>query len=101
MTPRACGGYVGFLVPRPCPNTAVGDCAKCGRASCEEHASVAAAGLVCRNCETGSEFPVGLAAVVAAVGLAPLFLPADLLAFEDAALEDEGDPQAAMFADLS
>lgn len=101
MTPRPCGGYVGFLVPRACPNAAVGDCAKCGRAVCEEHANLAQGGLVCRNCETGSEFPLGLAAVAAAVGLAPLFLPSDLLAFEQAAGDDEEDLRAGMFADLS
>ena len=101
MTPRACGGYVGFLVPRPCGNAAVGDCARCSRAMCEEHANVTPGGLVCRNCETGSEFPVGLAAVAATAGLAPLFLPSDLLAFETEAPEQELDEQAGMFADLS
>jgi hypothetical protein len=101
VTPRPCAGFAGFLVPHACPNAAVGDCAKCGRAVCEEHAELAEAGLLCRQCRTGSEFPVGLAAVAASVGLAPLFLPEDLLAFEQAAPEDEPDLQAGMFADLS
>jgi hypothetical protein len=104
MTPRPCGGFVGFLLPRPCPNAAVGDCSACGRATCEEHARVAQAGLLCTACESGSKVPIGLAAVAAAAGLAPFFLPSDLLAFEDAGLgEDEGEEgaAAAMFADLS
>lgn len=104
MTPRPCGGFVGFLLPRPCPNAAVGDCSACGRATCEEHARVAQAGLLCTACESGSKVPIGLAGVAAAAGLVPLFLPSDLLAFEDAGLgEDEGEEgaAAAMFADLS
>lgn len=101
MTPRPCSGHVGFLVPHACPNAAVGDCAKCGRGVCEQHANVVTGGLVCRQCETGSEFPVGLAAVAAAVGLAPLFLPSDLMAFEDVAEDNEQDPRLGMFADLS
>jgi len=103
MTPRPCAGLLGFLVPRPCPNAAVGDCAKCGRAVCEQHAEAETNGLLCRQCRTGSEFPVGLAAIAATAGLVPLFAMADLAAFDD--LEGSGDDeelrQANMFADLS
>ncbi len=104
MTPRPCGGFVGFLLPRPCPNAAVGDCGACGRPTCEEHARLAQAGLLCTACESGSKAPIALAGVAAAAGLVPLFLPSDLLAFEEASLGDEEDPEgraAAMFADLS
>jgi hypothetical protein len=102
VTQGPCGVQVGFLLPHPCPNVAVGDCAKCGRAVCEEHATLADAGLLCRACETGSELPAALAGALAVAGLAalatPLFQPADLAAFE-AAAPDETEKDT--FADLS
>ena len=101
MPPKPCGLFVGFLVPHPCPNLAVGACSKCGRNACEEHASAVDAGLLCRACESGSELPVVLAGAVAAAGLAaPLFLPSDIAAFDAAALDDEDGPED-QFADLS
>ena len=100
MPPRPCALYVGFLVPHPCPNVAVGGCSKCGRDACEEHASVVDAGLLCCACESGSELPAALAGAVAAAGLAaPLFLPSDIAAFEAAALDDDAPEDS--FADLS
>jgi len=110
VTPTPCALSVGFLLPHPCPNFAVGPCVKCGRSVCERHASASAAGLLCTACETGSEmssltagalqmagFVMGGAA--AAALLSPLFLPQDLAAFEAAGLADEGDEDK--FADLS
>lgn len=101
MPPKPCGLFVGFLVPHPCPNVAVGACSKCGRNACEEHAGVVDAGLLCRACESGSELPVALAGAVAAGLLAaPLFMPSDIAAFDAAALDDEDAPED-QFADLS
>jgi hypothetical protein len=95
---KTCGLFVGFLLPHPCENAAIGACAKCSRPVCEAHATVSGTGLLCRACETGSQTPVALAGVAAAAGLAPLFLPQDIAAFEAASLEEE--PEDA-FADLS
>jgi hypothetical protein len=101
MPPKPCGLFVGFLVPHPCPNLAVCACSKCGRNTCEEHAGVVDAGLLCRACESGSELPVALAGAVAAGLLAaPLFMPSDIAAFDAAALDDEDAPED-QFADLS
>ena len=101
MPPKPCGLFVGFLVPHPCPNLAVGECSKCGRNVCEEHANVVDAGLLCRACERGSALPVALAGAVAAAGLAaPLFMPSDIEAFDAASLEDDEGPED-QFADLS
>jgi hypothetical protein len=107
MVPTPCALSTGFLLPHPCPNAAVGTCAQCGRAVCEQHGAAGSAGLVCRACETGSDAPFGIdrSALAAAAGLAgaalliPAFLPEDLDAFDDAALDDEGPEDA--FADLS
>lgn len=95
-----CSLPVGFLLPRPCENAAVGACAKCGRAACEAHATLAGAGLLCRACETGSELPVALAGLAAAAAVLPLFTTQDVAAFEAAAVDDL-DPDADQFADLS
>jgi recombinational DNA repair protein (RecF pathway) len=100
VTPRPCGGQIGFLAPRACPNAAVGDCSKCGRAVCEEHCHVAGDGLLCRHCETGSELPSTLAGLAAAAALVPLFTPSDIGAFE-AAADEEPLAEADTFADLS
>ena len=94
-----CSLAVGFLLPRPCENAAVGACVKCARATCEAHATLTGAGLLCRACETGSEFPAALAGLAAAALVLPLFSPQDVAAFDAAGLEDE-DPEN-MFADLS
>jgi len=100
MTPRPCGGLIGFLAPRACPNLAVGDCSKCGRAVCEEHANVAGDGLLCRHCETGSELPASLAGLALAAAFVPLFTPADIGAFE-AGADEEALAEDDTFADLS
>ena len=97
MTP--CALSVGFLLPRPCENAAVGQCSKCGRATCEVHATLSGAGLLCRACETGSELPLALAGLAVAAGLTPLFATQDLAAFETAAIDDAGADDT--FADLS
>ena len=94
-----CSLAIGFLVPRPCENVAVGNCTKCGRATCEAHATLSGAGLLCRACETGSEFPVALAGLALAAGLTPLFAAQDLAAFDAAAIDDESPIDK--FADLS
>lgn len=107
MVPTPCALSTGFLLPHPCSNAAVGTCAQCGRAVCEQHGGIGSAGLVCRTCETGSDAPFGLnrSTLAAAAGIAgaalllPAFLPEDLEAFDDAALDDEGPEDA--FADLS
>jgi hypothetical protein len=109
MTPTPCALHVGFLLPHPCPNAAVGPCVKCGRSICERHAGLSEAGLLCKSCETGSEASplaagalklagLALGGVAAAALLSPLFLPRDIEAFEAAGLEDEEDDK---FADLS
>ncbi len=94
-----CSLAVGFLLPRPCENAAVGTCVKCARATCEAHATLAGAGLLCRACETGSEAPLALAGLAAAAVALPLFLPEDVAAFDAAGIDDE-DPED-KFADLS
>jgi hypothetical protein len=94
-----CSLAVGFLLPRPCENAAVGSCVKCARATCEAHATLSGAGLLCRACETGSELPAALAGLAAAAAVLPLFSPQDVAAFDRAAVDDE-DP-ADPFADLS
>ena len=103
MTPTPCALSVGFLLPHPCPNAAVGPCVKCGRSVCERHGGLSPAGLLCKACETGSEVPPLLTGALAAAGAGAaalaLFQPTDLAAFEAASLEDEGD--ADRFADLS
>ena len=95
----SCSLSIGFLLPRPCENAAVGSCAKCGRATCEAHATLSGAGLLCRACETGSELPLALGGLAVAAGLAPLFAAQDLAAFDTAAIDDAGPDDA--FADLS
>jgi hypothetical protein len=97
MTP--CALSVGFLLPRPCENAAVGNCAKCARATCEAHATLSGAGLLCRACETGSELPLALAGLAVAAGLTPVFAMQDLATFEAAGIDDEGPEDK--FADLS
>ena len=97
MTP--CALSVGFLLPRPCENAAVGTCTKCGRATCEAHASLSRSGLLCSTCATGSAMPVALAGLAVAAGIAPLFGMQDLAAFDAAAADDAGPDDA--FADLS
>ena len=105
MSPGHCALSTGFLLPHPCPNAAVGACAKCGQPVCEQHAGLSSAGLLCRVCETGSELPFGLSgaeALLPAAGLTAAvaaFTAADLDAFEQAAPADE-EPMDA-FADLS
>ncbi|HSB60501.1 MAG TPA: hypothetical protein VLI67_02200 [Vicinamibacteria bacterium] len=113
MTPTPCALAVGFLLPHPCPNAAVGPCARCGRSVCERHAGTAEAGLLCKVCETGSEVPPLLAGALEAAGLAAsglaaaglagaalsFFQPSDVAAFEAAGLEGETDEER--FADLS
>jgi len=111
VTPSPCAFSVGFLLPHPCPNAAVGPCAKCGRAVCERHAALSGAGLLCTGCETGSDTPPLLKGALAAAGLvggglavqafaSSLFQPPDVAAFEAASLLDE-DGDADRFADLS
>ena len=109
MTPTPCALSVGFLLPHPCPNAAIGPCVKCARSVCERHAALSEAGLLCKACETGSEVsPLALGALqmsalvaggAGAVLLSPLFLPQDIEAFEAAGLEDEAEEDK--FADLS
>ena len=101
MTPGVtpCALSVGFLLPRPCENVAVGAGVKCARATCEAHATLSASGLLCRACETGSELPLALAGLAVAAGLTPLFAMQDLAAFDAAAIDDEGPEDK--FADLS
>ena len=98
MTPKPCALFTGFLLPRPCENHAIGACAKCARNVCEQHAAVSATGLLCKACETGSDLPAALAGALAVAGVAPLFMPSDIAAFE-AAAPDETDDEA--FSDLS
>jgi hypothetical protein len=117
MSPGPCQLSSGFLLPHPCPNAAIGPCAKCGRETCEEHGELAAAGLLCRACATGSELPPllktaaglaglggaaaigGAAALAGAATLFPLFDAQDVQAFEEAA--DLAEDDAEQFADLS
>lgn len=95
----SCALSVGFLLPRPCENAAVGNCSKCGRATCEAHATLSGAGLLCSTCTTGSELPMALAGLAVVAGLTPLFAMQDLAAFDAAAIDDEGPEDK--FADLS
>ncbi len=97
MTP--CALAVGFLLPRPCENAAIGACSKCARAICESHATLSASGLLCRACTTGSELPNTLAELTEDAGVAPLFGRQDIATFEAAADDDAGPDDA--FADLS
>ncbi len=102
----ACGLFVGVLLPHPCDNAAVGPCSQCGRQACEAHLELTGAGLVCRACAHGSSAPLALAGAAlaaAAAGALPLFLPADLAAFEsaDGEQEDEDERRQGLFADLS
>jgi hypothetical protein len=96
---KACALSIGFLLPRPCENAAVGDCAKCGRATCEAHATLSGAGLLCSACTSGSLLPLALAGLATAAGIAPLFASQDIAAFDAAAIDDAGPDDA--FADLS
>ena len=95
----SCALSVGFLLPRPCENAAVGHCGKCGRATCEAHATLSGVGLLCSTCTTGSELPIALAGLAVAAGLAPLFAMQDIAAFDAASIEDEKPEDK--FADLS
>lgn len=99
-----CQLFVGLLLPHPCENAGVGVCGQCARAVCESHADAGPSGLVCRACAGGSRAPLaltGVAAAAAAAGALALFQPADLLAFEQAALRDEPEEPEDAFADLS
>jgi hypothetical protein len=99
-----CQLFVGLLLPHPCENAGVGVCAQCSRLVCEAHADASPSGLVCRACASGSRTPLalsGVAAAAAAAGALALFQPADLAAFEQAALRDEPEEPEEMFADLS
>lgn len=99
-----CQLYVGMLLPHPCEHAAIGTCGQCGRLGCEAHLEAGPAGLVCRACASGSQTPLvlgGAAAVAAAAGALALFQPADLTAFEQAALAGEPEEPEDAFADLS
>lgn len=99
-----CQLFVGLLLPHPCENAAVGVCAQCSRLACEAHLQAAATGLQCTACASGSRAPLaltGVAAAAAAAGALALFQPADLAAFEGAALLDEPEEPEEAFADLS
>lgn len=102
----ACGLFVGVLLPHACDNAAVGTCSQCNRPACEAHLELAPAGLVCRACAHGSSAPLaltGAALTAAAAGALPLFLPADLAAFESADDDEETEDERrqGLFADLS
>lgn len=99
-----CQLFVGLLLPHPCEHAAVGTCGQCGRLGCEAHLEAGAAGIICRACATGSQTPLvlgGVAAAAAAAGALALFDPADLAAFEQAALSDGPEEPDDAFADLS
>lgn len=99
-----CQLFVGLLLPHPCENAALGACAQCSRSVCEAHAQPGASGLHCTACASGSRTPLaltGIAAAAAAAGTLALFQPADLAAFENAALRDEPEEPEETFADLS
>lgn len=101
----ACGLFVGVLLPHACDNAAVGTCGQCQRAACEAHLELGPTGLVCRACAQGSSAPfalAGAALTAAAAGALPLFLPADLAAFENSDEDEtEEERRQGLFADLS
>jgi len=98
-----CQLFVGMLLPHPCEHAAIGTCGQCGRLGCEAHLEAGPAGLLCRACVSARRRP--------SCSPAPppsrprrclaLFQPADLAAFEQAALLDEPEPAEDAFADLS
>ncbi len=94
-----CEAQAGLLAPQPCGNSAVGECARCGRGLCEAHATLAEAGLLCRSCQLGVGAGLDpLTVLGTGAGLAALFTAADLAAFDAAAVTEEPDD---MTADLS
>jgi hypothetical protein len=83
---------IGFLVPRRCENSALGNCGNCGRGYCEEHLEVTPQGLLCQACSQGLEQPVALPIT------AQSFSDDDLALFDQVSRFDSDDD---MFSDLS
>jgi recombinational DNA repair protein (RecF pathway) len=91
--PAQCEMIVGFLVPHRCERQALGRCAQCGRAFCEEHVSVRGQGLQCTACAQGLDKPVALPSTAAD------YSAADLSAFQEVSDWEETDSD--LFSDLS
>lgn len=86
---RQCELVVGFLVPHRCTGKARSVCTKCGKAICDEHATVSDSGIVCVACQENIEQPT------AAALPGPVYAGGDYLPFSPD--EDRGD----FFADMS
>ena len=87
-----CEMIIGFLVPRGCEHTALGQCMQCGRSYCEEHISVSPNGLLCEACRQGLDRPVAIPLT------AQSFNQDDMAIFDRASQWDSDDD---MFSDLS
>lgn len=73
-----CQMIIGYLIPRQCENKARQRCVKCGRAVCDEHATITDAGVVCAAC-AGVLHEVEEAPVIAT---RPVYLPSERELFE-------------------
>lgn len=80
-------------MPRPCGEKAKGNCAKCDREVCADHAVVRDAGLLCIHCDKGELPPDPVLEVPADVG----FRKEDLEVFE----RDRTAPPQNAWADLT
>jgi hypothetical protein len=90
---RQCELIVGYLIPHRCEGKASSICTRCGRAVCDEHATIADSGIICVACHEEIEQPPLPA--VAAVPPAAIYDSSDYAQF--ASGEDRGD----LFAEMS
>jgi hypothetical protein len=90
---RQCELIVGFLIPHRCEGKARSVCTRCGKAVCDEHATIADSGIICVACHEEIEQPP-LPAVTAA-------LPGAMYDGEDYALFSVGEDREDFFADMS
>lgn len=95
MAAPTCEMIIGYLVPHPCPNQAVGKCQKCGRQFCDEHLSIEQSGLICTACQQGLEQPIAIAET------ARTFTEADLATFKPSDIFDDDYDEGDIFSDLS
>jgi hypothetical protein len=90
---RQCELIVGFLIPHRCEGKARSVCTKCGRAVCDEHATITDSGIICVACHEEIEQPPPSA--IAAVPPAAIYDRRDYDLF---AIGEAGED---FFADMS
>jgi hypothetical protein len=90
---RQCELIVGFLIPHRCEGKARSVCTRCGRAICDDHATIADSGIICVACQEEIEQPP-----LPAVAAVP---PGAAYDSSDYALFSAGEAGEDLFADMS